>query len=374
MTPENKKIRIVFVLNDFIIGGVQRLYVELFKNLPKDSYEMHLVTLMDLPGRADMYHLIPSHVMVHRLTFRNLFDVRGWISYARLMRRLKPDFVFATLLFSTIVVRLSGLFARYPIVVGEQNVNNWKSPAQILLDRLLQKRSARVVVPSKSVAEFVTAQSRVSKKKITLIPNPIDFERCAQEMAQTDKVELRREFGFSEDHKVVINVARLTKQKNHPTLIRAFGLFIKEYPNHRLLILGEGVERAALQSLIVAEGLKDTVVLAGSRNDVFSCLSTASFSAHTSFIEGFGIAHAEALVAGLPLLSTKTAGPDEMILEGKNGAFVEPTVGSVYEGLVRMARDGVSYTSEQIRESVRRFDTKEVARQYDVLFEEVIQK
>lgn len=360
-----KKVRVVFVLNDFLIGGVQRLYVELFRYLDASSYDMHLITLIDLPGKAHMYGAIPEHVSVHRISFSSLRDLKGWYRYRTVIRKLKPDLVFASLFFATTVTRIAGWFSRYPLITIEQNTNTWKTRSQILLDRFLARRSTHIIASSNTVREFAATQATIPLEKITVINNSIDIARIRDSVAKADQAALRDEFGFSSANKVVINVARLTKQKNHPGLIEAFSKFHKTHPDYRLLILGEGPDRQSLELLVHKLGMTGIVVLAGSRQDVFSYFSICEFSIASSFIEGFGIAHAEALAGGLPLVSTKTAGPDEMILEGQNGYFTGSSTQSICAGLEQMAEQGVTMGQEEISESVRRFDTPAIAKKYD---------
>jgi glycosyltransferase involved in cell wall biosynthesis len=92
------------------------------------------------------------------------------------------------------------------------------------------------------------------------------------------------------------------------------------------------------------------------------------FFVSSSLIEGFGIAHAEALACGLPVLTTKTAGPDEMIIEGLNGFFVEPSAQGIYQGLVRMSEARTLASREEISKTVDRFDSRKIAEKYGELF------
>lgn len=360
-----KKVRVVFVLNDFLIGGVQRLYVELFRYLDTSSYDLHLITLIELPGRAHMYDAIPEHVSVHRLSFSSLRDLQGWYRYRKLIKTLQPDLVFSSLFFATTVTRIAGWFSRYPLITIEQNTNTWKTRSHVLLDRLLARRSTHIIASSTTVREFASKQASIPLDKVTVINNSIDIERIRASIAKADQKALRDEFGFTSANKIVINVARLTKQKNHLGLIHAFSKFHTKHPEYRLLILGEGPDRENLEKLVQELGMTGIIVLAGSRKNVFSYFSICEFSIASSFIEGFGIAHAEALAGGLPLLSTKTAGPDEMILEGQNGYFTDSSPESIYAGLVQMTEHGVTMTRNEISESVRRFDTPAIAKKYD---------
>lgn len=369
---KSTKIRAVFVINDFIIGGVQRLYLELFTHLDPELYDLHLVTLSDLPSKADMYAGIPERVTVHRHAFKGFSDLPQWLRLRRVLKKINPDVVVTSLFFSNTIVRTVGMFQGYPIISVEQNTNTWKTKPQVFVDWLLSWRSRVIVAASQTVEDFAATQAHIPRYKFKVIHNSIDMAAMRKEQDTVDCAAVRSELGFSPTNRIAINVARLTHQKNQPMLIEAFARFARAYPEWKLLLLGEGPQREALESLIQKERAEEIVVLAGARQRVVPYFSIAQFFVSTSFIEGFGIAHAEALACGIPLLSTKTAGPDEMIEEGKNGYFVEPTVDSIYEGLVRMAEKGVSGSSDELRSSVKRFDSPNIAFSYSRLIHDVL--
>ncbi len=358
----------MFVLNDFIIGGVQRLYLELFTHLDQSMYELHLITLIEFPKRANLYDSIPAHVHVHRLTIDGFRDVRGWWYLYKRFAVIKPDLVLTTLYFSNTLVRTIGLLFKFPILAAEQNTNTWKSTAQIVVDRVLSYRSACIIAASKTVKEFSAKQAGISPVRFTVIHNSIDSARMNEEATHIARSAVLSEFGFGEHDRIVVNVARLVPQKNHAMLIEGFARFQKSHPNYKLLILGEGSLHASLTALIAEHGMQESIVLAGAKQKVAPYVAAADFFVSTSFIEGFGIAHAEALALGIPLLSTKTAGPDEMIEEGVTGYFVDATIESIEEGLVRMAEHGVSASPEQLRASVARFDSVHIAKEYSDAF------
>lgn len=370
---QSRKITAVFVLNDFIIGGVQRLYLELFSQFDQDVYDIHLITLIDLPGKVDMYGDIPKWVHIHRLSFSKLWDLASIAALRRLLRIINPDIILSSLFFSNTVVRLAALGTPYPVIDIEQNTNTWKTFPQVFVDWLLAKRTAAFVSASQSVKEFASKQAHIAARRFTVIHNSINLSRIKREQESFTEVQkYRSEFGIAPGEKVMINVARLTHQKNQPMLIEAFAAFSKSHPDWKLLILGEGPQRAQLEELIRAHGMEGKVALAGARSDIFAFYFISDFFISTSFIEGFGIAHAEALAAGLPLVSTKTAGPDEMIIEGKNGYFTDMTVDSIAERMAKMADDGVQWGTDEIRHSVARFDSPAITKEYSRLIHDVL--
>ena len=124
------------------------------------------------------------------------------------------------------------------------------------------------------------------------------------------------------DQRRVIAVGSFKAQKNFPTLLRAFAL-LREQVDARLLILGEGEERPALQALVHELGLEHAVELPGFVVDTAPYYARADLFVLSSTHEGFGNVIAEALDHGVPVVSTDCpSGPREILQDGKYGTLV----------------------------------------------------
>jgi glycosyltransferase involved in cell wall biosynthesis len=121
---------------------------------------------------------------------------------------------------------------------------------------------------------------------------------------------------------VVLAVGRLTAQKDFPTLIRAFAEVRKSRPA-RLLILGEGPDRGALEELVLEFDLSKDVSLAGFVDNPYPYMARASLFVLSSRWEGLPTVLIEALYCGVPVVATDCpSGPREILAEGKYGALV----------------------------------------------------
>lgn len=372
MTKEhnNHPITVAFVINDFLVGGVQRLHVELFKRLDRKRFRPVLITLFDFSdsGRDTLYAELPADVRVYRHSFKSGWDIGEWFSLMKTLKTLQPDVVVSNLFLSNLITRVLKPFFGYAVLIAEHNTYVHKTPFEIFLDRLLSRITFSIIAVSDSVKRFTARQERIPLFKFTVIPNGIDVAAIEDKLSSYNLEQIRNEFG--NDKKFIVSVARLSPQKNHKLLIDGFSLFAQTNSAYDLLLVGGGGMFKELQHYITKQECADHVHLLGSQFDVYKYYAMSDFFVSTSTIEGFGIAHAEALACGLPLLSTKTAGPDEMIAEGKNGYFIhEEAPGAVAAGMEKMVAE-----LEELRQH-----TKEVARRYDIAktvhaYEELIAK
>lgn len=118
------------------------------------------------------------------------------------------------------------------------------------------------------------------------------------------------------------NVAHFDYEKNHRLLIEAFERALMEQSNMELWLVGDGSLRQEIESLVQKKGLEGKVKFLGIRSDIPQLLSQADIFVLSSDYEGFGLVVAEAMAAGVPVISTAVARVKEILENGKYGIFV----------------------------------------------------
>lgn len=331
----DKKIRVVIGANDLLLAGVQRLVIDQLRTLDRTKFDLHLIVLMDFPGRASFHNLIPDDVSVHQLAFRGLADIGSWWKLAGILGKIKPDVVKTATFFSnTVFLLLKPLFG-YGVVAAEHNTVQRKPAWQRFVDRLLYPTACTVIGDSEQVVAFVTSSEHIDRKHFTVVPNGVDIEAVRQSERQyaSRREEIRAELGIPASAHITLNVGRLVKQKNHALTIDA----VAEVPGLYLLIVGEGALRPELEAQIKERNVVDRIRLIGVQSEVHKYYAVADSFLLTSHHEGFCIAAMEGLAFGLPLISTRVAGVVGYLKDGVNGYFVEDTVEDVAKKLVRVS-------------------------------------
>ncbi|MBP6924062.1 MAG: glycosyltransferase [Candidatus Pacebacteria bacterium] len=360
MKTETQKIKLVVGISDFRIGGAQKVVADIIKNLNLSLFEVHLIVLSNQPNQDTFYDLVPAEVTVHRLHFSSFRDVSSWRQLFILLKQIKPGVVWSHLFFSNTVFRVLKPLFGYKVITVEHNTYVNKTFGQKVTDWLLSFVTYKIVAVSDYVAEFTAKQEHISKKKFVTIFNGVDVGWYRSEASSMDATAVKASLGFQEEDKVVVSVGQLIKQKNHTLLLDAFAQFIKIHPEYKLIILGEGPQRNELEANIQMRGINSSVKLLGVQKNTPTFYAISDFFVLPSLFEGFGLVCIEAMACGLPVLTTKVAGPDTYIDEEVDGFFFAPTVDDLVKKLVLMA----SLSSEQMTKMRQSAENK--ASEYDL--------
>jgi phosphatidylinositol alpha-1,6-mannosyltransferase len=159
---------------------------------------------------------------------------------------------------------------------------------------------------------------------------------------------LRDRLGLPDDAFLVLTVARLVRRKGHDLVLRALADLAPSNPDLRYAIIGDGPERAVLESMAEGLGLKDRVLFAGPVPDAdlpawyaaCDALVMPSRDVPGQPPEGFGLVYLEAGAAGKPVIGARTGGVPSAIVHGQTGLLVEPEdVGGLTEALRTLMSD-----------------------------------
>lgn len=159
--------------------------------------------------------------------------------------------------------------------------------------------------------------------RCVVIWNGVDLDKFRP--APSIKFRLRAALGLQEDDIVLANVARLVPYKNHKLLISAFSELLRQHPNVRLLLIGEGPLRSELEAMSSELGLSERVVFLGYRSDVADILAASDIFVMPSVAEGLPVAALEAMAVGLPIVASTGHGIRQVVRPNETGILVPPT-------------------------------------------------
>lgn len=253
------------------------------------------------------------------------------------LRQRKPNAMLSALTGCNLIALLSRQFAYHNgcrVIVSEQNTpsvswrHNPNGGLWCRLARRLYPEADSIVCVSQGIAEDLRQLINLPPEKIQVIYNPV----VAPELFQKTKEPVNHPWFENGQTPVILAVGRLTKQKDFPTLLRAFALVRQQRPA-RLVILGEGEERENLEQLAETLKISNDVSMPGFTLNPFAFMAKASVFVLSSAWEGLAIVVIEALACGCPVVATDCrSGPREILDNGRYGRLVP--VGD-YEALAK---------------------------------------
>lgn len=142
-------------------------------------------------------------------------------------------------------------------------------------------------------------------------------------MCNEEKKNIRKELGIADDTKVILNIGELLPNKNQKTAIASMEKVIKQMPDSKLLIAGNGSEKENLEYLIREKHLEEHVTMLGYTTEIHKYLNICDMLVACSLREGLPLNLIEAMLCGKPIVASKNRGHKELVKDGINGYLVD---------------------------------------------------
>lgn len=206
----------------------------------------------------------------------------------------------------------SRVFRSYPPVLFTEHGRwhpDYPRRKRIVFNRIFLRRHDHVIGVGEAVRQALINNEGISAERVKVIYNGVN----STEFVGGGRSDARRALGIGDRDDVVIQVARLDALKDHFTALRAIERLTAARPTLQLLLVGEGPERRAIEAEIDRRGLQNHVRLLGLRSDVAQLLTAADAFLLSSVSEGIPVTVIEAMLAELPVVSTRVGGVDEVV-------------------------------------------------------------
>ncbi len=320
------KTKILFVIGSLVMGGIEVLLLDILNNIDFNKYD---VTLLAIYGDGDLTAAVPEEVhfkYIFKHNFKGSFRIIRRIPSRILYRctikeRFDIEISFKTGIAERLITASPNLLSHKIAFVHEdyeykkcslkKQRKYYEKVNKIITVSEKCKRAFNKVINADRQVEVI--YNAVSTKKInSLRSEKCDIEKC-------------------HDETVIVSVGRLVYEKGYDRIIEMLGRIREK--NIKLYIVGEGPERKNLERKIQQNRLDGRVHLVGNQINPYKYLKIADVYFQPSRTEAFGIAIVEALIMGLPVISTKSGGPEEILENGKYGLLVENNETGILSGL-----------------------------------------
>lgn len=297
-------MKLIFISGTMMHGGAERV-ISILSSQLVDNYEVDVLCYYSAP----VFYDIDSRVKIIDIT--KDWNCANFTSKARALRKYvqsQPNaVVIAFMMPFYIFSAISLLGNKTPFIAAERNDPNSASKLRQILSRLLLLKYDVLVAQTQGAKAFFENKSHCD---LRVIYNPVNPALLS--VVHNDPEEMH-----------FISLARLMPQKNQKLLISAFKKVLDIYPHSKLTIYGEGPLRDDLQYQIDKLGIQGNVSLPGTTNNIVEAFSDASVYVCSSDYEGMPNSVIEAMVCGMPTISTRVMGSIDLIQDGENGLLVE---------------------------------------------------
>jgi len=359
--PSGDHFRICHVSMTLLTGGLERLLVEFARHHDAQRFDLRFVTLAELGPPADELRQMGFSVESVGLPRRG--KLAALRSLRSRLQRDRVDIVHTHNTYAHFYGTVAASWAGVPHVINSQHGRGCGPRAKDkLLFRLANLKASRVIGVSEDAAALCRGEDPWAASKTKVIWNGIDTSRFV--------------YRGPAQAPVAISVARLSPEKDFPTLLQAVAIVVCEVPDFKLLMIGNGAERAQLEALTQTLGIGPNVEFLGERSDVPELLARAGFFVSSSKSEGISLTILEAMAVGLPVVTTRVGGNPEIVIEGQTGHLVpDQNPGALAAAMLQMLahREAWPAMGERGRQRVeQQFEIRTMIRQYEALYTEVL--
>lgn len=212
-----------------------------------------------------------------------------------------------------------------------------KRKIMLAQNKYMNRLSSRIISPSVAVQKMLTDQG-VPDSKITVIPNGIELTQDVN--ASELRKQYRNQWGIGDDQFVIGAVGRFVPQKNLTSLIEILGHLPGDANKARLMLIGDGPERAELEKTAKHLGIDDKVIFTGWQPRAKDIMYAMDIFVLPSLEENFPYAVLEAMYAAKPVIAFDTGAMSELILDGETGFLASPAnVKEMSSALAKLMND-----------------------------------
>lgn len=363
----DKKLRVVHVLGNLNLGGLQLIVLNLITELPSFSHTV----VFQSEDLGPLYPRLAAVADLEQCVYRRGHRLDFFRRLTGLLREKSPNVVLAHLFGNHTLVSWAGFLAGVPATYGVSandpiyfSGSVWKPMALAHAARPFCRGEIAV---SEAVARILTSRLHLPARQVRVIPNGCRTEEIAERAGEGRKAAQRAGSGNAR----VLMAARISKSKDHATALRAIQLLRSEGRDVELWFAGGAqreIRQASAESLTDELGIRDLVHFLGVRQDVPELMGASDIVVHATKSEGFGMVVVEAMAARVPIIATDVPACREVLDGGRCGLLVPLGDAPALAEAIRQLLDDeavrmrlVQAASERVR---THYDVKQMAAGY----------
>ncbi len=347
--------------------------LDLVRELDKETYEPVVLSFTDGPMVDALKAMGIKTYVIHTET---PFDIRIWKEVRQLLQKEEVDVLHAHGTRANSNTFWSARQLGIPVIY---TVHGWSfHQDQPLLVRRFRTMGEKLLVNNADITVCVSESnhrdglSLFGKNHTTVIRNGVNIQKFNPDGAYKD---IRSEFGIPQNTLLIGYIARITKQKDPLTLVRAIAQ-IPENLHMHFLVVGDGDLKAEMLQLAEQLLVKDRITFVPFRQDVPDILQAIDIYCLPSLWEGLPIGLLEAMAMRKAVVASAIDGTEEVISSGENGLLIPPSSPKkLAEAIILLAHDEALRQKLSVAAQATvatTYNVQEMARQVENLYKEVL--
>jgi glycosyltransferase involved in cell wall biosynthesis len=317
-------ISVLHFSNTTVRGGAEEHILTLLQGLDRKLFRLCLVCPQVLAEK--LFPDLPADVELVPLCLDKPTQIAAALRLAQVLRRRQVDILHSHMFQASLLASPIGWLCRVPVIIetshGREAWRHGWLKGHFVVDRWVGRSVDYYIAVSEASARYLTEEKGLPARKILVIRNGIDLTRF--DPAHPAPMGIKRSIGFDDGDPLLLVVGRLEPQKGHHVLLEALPAVRQEFPQTRLVCIGDGALRDELEGKACSLGLEGAVRFLGYQSNVPDWLAAANVAVLPSFYEGLPITALECLAAGKPMVATSADGTAEVVVNEKTGLTVLP--------------------------------------------------
>jgi len=321
-------------------GGVEEHILTLLRLVDRNLFRPILICTPSCAKKLQQD--LPADVRLYPLSFARPYQVWAAARCAHILRSEKISILHSHLFNASFAASPVGRWCGVPAIIETTHLREaWRHgwiKGNYALDRFAGRFVDHYIAVSEANARYLIDEKGFPAKKVHVIHNGCDLAKFKPGHLVPDTI--RKALGFGEQDPVLVMLGRLEPQKGHRFLLEAHTRVLSEFPNARLVCVGEGALLGELEKQTESLGIGRAVRFVGFQSNVLDWLALADVSVLPSIFEGLPLVAIETLAAGRPMVATAVDGTAEVVVDGKFGLTVPPGDSvKLAEAILRMLRN-----------------------------------
>lgn len=318
----NQKPTVLHAIDTTGPGGAETVFLNLTERLNVEGFDNFAV----IKGPGWVEEQLKARGIPYRIvTPGGFLSLPYYRTLLTLMREKQVRLVQAHLLGSILTFSLLSLITRIPVVAtihGQVDINPNEKHVW-LKNRIMRRGVKKLVAVSRQLADFIAGRGLFRREQIEVIHNGIPTESYGN---KTKNHDLREQLGLPPEARLVGSVGNVRPAKAYHRLIQAAAELREHYPDLHYVIAGHQKPRlmAELEEEMRNQRVSDRVHFIGFHPDTSEFLAQIDIFALSSTSEGFSIATIEAMASRVPVVATRSGGPEEIVTHGQTGWLITP--------------------------------------------------